>query len=123
MNKSEEIINKEEELRLAMLNSDVPKLDELIDDNLIFTLPMGNVATKEMDLAAHRSGIQKLTALNCIEREVRVFSDFVIVACKMLLEGTYSNQKINGKYAYTRFWTQADGSWKVVGGQVALINS
>ncbi|OUR93530.1 hypothetical protein A9Q84_18845 [Halobacteriovorax marinus] len=123
MNKSEEVINKEEELRLAMLNSDLSKLDELIDDNLIFTLPMGDVATKKMDLAAHRSGIQNLTELSCIKREVRVFSDFVIVACKMLLEGTYSNQKIDGEYAYTRIWSQVDGGWKVVGGQVAKISS
>ncbi len=55
-----EIIKLEEELRNAMLTSDVKKLDELIDDALIFSTPDGKIATKQMDLEAYQSKAQKI---------------------------------------------------------------
>jgi len=118
-----EIQQKEEELRKAMLNSDLSKLDELISDDLIFTLPTGDVASKEMDIAAHKSGIQKLTELQCLKSEIRVFENVVIVASKMQLKGTYGDHKIDGDYSYTRVWSQEREEWKVIGGQVAPIQS
>ena len=47
------IIELEERLRLAMLNSDVATLDELISPNLLFTNHLGVLVSKEDDLSAH----------------------------------------------------------------------
>ena len=62
----------EEELRQAMLSSNIAKLDQLISDALIFTLPDGEILTKSMDLDAYRSGLQKLTSLKCSFSSLKV---------------------------------------------------
>lgn len=53
----------EEKLRQAMLTSDVSILDELIADDLVFTMHTGQVVDKQYDLEAHQSGIFKFTKL------------------------------------------------------------
>ncbi len=47
-----EIIEIEERLRKAMLNSDVAELDTLIAPELIFTSYLGQLVSKQQDLAA-----------------------------------------------------------------------
>ena len=120
---NEIIENLEEKLRQAMLASDVVMLEQLIADDLIFTVPTGDVLTKEMDLEAHRSGVQKISHLELLKRTIRYHKHFAIVAAKMKLEGRYNDVSIDGSYSYTRVWAQVGDSWKVVGGQASLIQS
>lgn len=51
-----------------MLISDVLALNELIADDLVFTLPTGLVIDKQVDLEAHRSGIQKYHQIEIDDR-------------------------------------------------------
>lgn len=51
-----EIIALEAQLRGAQLAGDVQQLNQLIDDDLLFTGPDGQLGTKAQDLAAHGSG-------------------------------------------------------------------
>ena len=51
-----EIVALEAALRAAQLAADVGALDSLIDDELLFAGPDGQLATKAQDLEAHRSG-------------------------------------------------------------------
>lgn len=46
----DKIIEFEERLRLAMLNSDVAELDELISSDLLFTNHIGVLISKEDDI-------------------------------------------------------------------------
>ena len=116
-----EIIKLEEKLRHAMLNSDVKKLDELIDDSLIFTSPNGNIITKSMDLQVHRLKEQKITKLSPSEQVIQVHDNCVIVSVKMELVGTYNDISISGDYRYLRVWMQKSVGWKVVAGSVINI--
>ena len=59
-----EIEIADQKLRSAMLASDVQTLDQLIDDDLLFIGLDGSVLTKEDDLGFHRSGEQRITALD-----------------------------------------------------------
>lgn len=114
----EQILKLEEDLRQAMLLSDVQKLDELIDDNLTFISPFGCVVTKQMDLDAHRSKAQILTNLEPSEQTIDVRDNFVVVTVKMQLTGTYNQMDISGKYRYLRIWQKVDGKWKIIAGSV-----
>lgn len=116
-----EIQKKEEELRLAMVASDVQKLDELIDDNLTFISPFGCVVSKQMDLDAHESKAQILTKLEPFEQKIDLRDNFVVVTVKMILEGTYSNMDISGKYRYLRIWQKVESKWKIVAGSVSKV--
>lgn len=120
--KTETIIKKEEELRLAMITSDVEKLNELIDDSLVFTGPDGNIATKALDLQAHRSKMQKISELTPSEQTVKLHDNFAVVTVKMQLVGTYGDFDISGIYRYLRVWTKIQGDLKVVAGSVTKIS-
>ncbi len=50
-------------LRAAMLANDVEALEALLDDDLVFTVPTGQVISKEDDLAAHRENLLRLDTL------------------------------------------------------------
>lgn len=118
-----EIIKLEEELRLAMIASDVEKLNELISDSLVFVSPNGYVASKKDDLDAHRSGIQKITSLVPSEMIIQSYGDFFVVNVKMDLDGTFANQSITGAYRYTRIWTKVSDKFQIVAGSVVKIQN
>jgi hypothetical protein len=64
-----QILDAEDRLRTAMLNSDLAALDELLAPELIFTNHLGHLLGKEDDLAAYRSGILKghgVIAFGCL---------------------------------------------------------
>lgn len=117
----EAIAQLEEQLRQAMLSSDFAALDDLIADDLVFTLPNGALASKQMDLDAHRSGIQKLTGVDFRERQVQIYDRVAIVTVKTDLAGTYEGADITGTYRYTRVWAQPQGRWQIVAGHVSRV--
>lgn len=112
----------EEELRLAMLNSDVEKLNELIDDSLLFSCPDGSLATKQMDLDVHKSRLQKMTELMPSEQEIQVHDNFAVVTVKMKMTGTFGETDISGQYRYLRIWSKSNNKWKVCAGSVVQIS-
>src|SRR3546814_14068982 len=59
-----EIERCEEQLREALLNSDVGLLDSLLGDDLIFTNQDGMRLTKADDIAAHQSGLLAIETLS-----------------------------------------------------------
>lgn len=111
----------EEELRIAMLASNVKKLDELIADSLIFTAPNGMVIDKKFDLDCHRSGLQKISKLEPSNQVIQLYDNFAIVIVHMDLIGIFNNQDCSGKFAYTRVWANLGGNWKVVAGHVSQL--
>jgi len=54
-----EIEPYEAALRAAILANDVDALDALLDDDLIFTIPSGQVISKHDDLSAHRDTLAR----------------------------------------------------------------
>ena len=61
------IIVIEDQLKTAMIDSDVLVLDQLISDDLIFTRHLGQIMSKQDDLEAHRSGSVSYTHLRAHE--------------------------------------------------------
>lgn len=115
------IIDLEEKLRLAMISSDVEMLDKLISDELIFIGPDGSVATKQMDLELHRSGLQKITKLSPSEQKILTFDNCAAVSVKMQIEGTYAGSNISGSYQYIRTWFHHNDCWQIISGAVVKI--
>jgi ketosteroid isomerase-like protein len=111
----------EEKLRQAMLDSNVEMLDELIADDLVFTTPNGLIANKQMDLEAHRSGMQKFTKLEVFDRQIHDYNTFVVVTLKAELTGTTNEQSFAGTFCYTSIWQQRQDRWQVVAGHVSQI--
>ena len=113
----------EERLRLAMLHSDIPELDALIDDDLLFVGPEGVVYTKADDLALHRSGAQKVSQLDWHEIQMRSYGSTYITVVIAQLSGTFKGASFSGLFRYVRTWVQRAQGWRVVAGSVSATSA
>lgn len=112
----------EERLRQAMLSSDVQALDELIADDLVFTMHTGLMVTKQDDLEGHRSGSEKLTKVDTDELKISHYGDCAVVTVKAELAGTFNGQAFSGTYRYTRVWVKRQDRWQIVAGHVSQVS-
>jgi len=120
-----EIVALEARLREAQLAADVPALDALIAEDLLFAGPDGRLATKRQDLAAHASGMIRFRAHVPEELRVRrVGSNVAVASLCARLEVEVSGAVSRGTYRYTRVWARESNTpWRVVGGHVSPVSS
>lgn len=116
------VVELEERLRQAMLHSEVSVLDELIAPELIFTNHLGQLITKQDDLATHQSGALQLKTLTPSEQHIQINHGFAIVSVLMHLLGTYESTPIDFSIRYTHIWaTASGGSMQIVAGHASAI--
>src|SRR4051794_27816605 len=98
--------------------SDVAALDELIDAELVFTLPDGTIVGKEADLEAHRTGATRFERIAEIERRTAEHagrgSTETIAEAVILNAGRRTEVTLR----YERSWHIIDGRWQVIRGSV-----
>lgn len=111
----------EDKLQQAMLNSDVQVLDELIADDLVFTMHTGQVVNKQYDLEAHRSGLFKFTKVDLSDRQVHHYGDCVVVTVQADLAGTFNQQAFSETYRFTRVWVERQNRWQIVAGHASQV--
>jgi ketosteroid isomerase-like protein len=119
---TEQIIAVEEKLRLAMLDSDVEVLDELLAPELIFTDHLGQLVDKQADIDGHKSGVLKLESLEPFDRQIIVKNNVAIVSVRMQLSGSYNGMPANGNFRFTRVWAQSSvGAWQIIAAHSGVI--
>jgi ketosteroid isomerase-like protein len=117
-----QIVEVEDQLRTAMLNSDVAALNELLAPDLIFTNHLGQLLGKSDDLAAYRSGVLKIARLEPSEQHVRVLGEVAVVSVRMQVSGTYEGAPANGDFRFTRVWARSQQEiWQIVAAHSVLI--
>ena len=118
------ILAAEEQLRLAMLSSDVDALNELLAPDLIFTNHLGQVLNKQDDLNAHQSGTLEIKELTPSEQQIRLSGEMAIVSVRMNLLGSYAGVVSNGDLRFTRVWAcSPKGAWQVVAAHTSVVAS
>ncbi|OCQ93276.1 hypothetical protein AMR42_08955 [Limnothrix sp. PR1529] len=118
-----EICECEARLRAAMSTSNLSELDALIADNLLFSGPTGELATKAMDLELHRTGGTQFHELVSKALEIRVLSENVALAsAHIFLSGSYLGNAFAGDFRYMRVWRRGETGWQVAGGSVTPYN-
>jgi ketosteroid isomerase-like protein len=116
----ERIIELEERLRQAMLQSDIVELDALIAPELLFTNHLGQVISKDADLDAHRSGRFKFTELTPSDRQIRLNDGFAIVSVLMHILGSYEGNPVELNIRFTRVWAiSTHGSLQIIAGHTS----
>ncbi|MEM8890177.1 MAG: nuclear transport factor 2 family protein [Bacteroidota bacterium] len=119
----EEILQKEEELRAAMLQADIPQLEKLIHEKLIFHIPTGELISKEMDLENYRSGKMQLQRLECKGQRLEIHEDTAIVSVEVDMSGSFEGNAFAGKFRFLRVWKKASGNWQVIAGGSSPLSS
>ena len=118
-----EIVALEARIRAAQLDADVAALDGLIADELLFTGPDGQLATKAQDLQAHQSGAVRFRSHEPEELRVRrIGANVAVAALRARLVVEVAGMVVEGTYRYTRVWAREDGqAWRVVAGHVSEV--
>ena len=112
----------EEQLRLAMLASDVELLDALISPSLIFTTHFGTVISKQDDLEIHRSGALKFQTIEPSERKMLILDGLAYVSVRVRLSGAFGGSPFQDDVRFSRVWRLSkNNSWQVVAGQVTVV--
>ncbi|MBR8071423.1 nuclear transport factor 2 family protein [Burkholderia cenocepacia] len=108
-------------LRAAMLANDVEALDALLDDDLVFTVPTGQVISKEDDLVAHRAKLLRLDTLDVIEMRASAVDEMILTTTRAALAGRFDGAAFTGTFAYTRLWRRSGAHWRVVAGHASQV--
>ncbi|MDN7431023.1 DUF4440 domain-containing protein [Burkholderia sp. AU16741] len=108
-------------LRAAMLANDVEALDALLDDDLVFTIPTGQIVSKEDDLAAHRAKLLRLDALDVHEMRASAIDEMILTTTQATLAGHFDGTAFTGTFAYTRLWRRSGAHWRVVAGHASQV--
>ena len=119
-----QIAELEERLRQAMLTSDVVELDALIASELLFTNHLGQLISKQQDLAMHRSGRLKLTELKPSGQRIQLKEGFSVVSVQMHLLGSDRGTAVDEHIRYTRVWSiSSAGSLQIVAGHASVVTT
>lgn len=117
-----QILAAEAQLRLAMLNSDVKVLNELLAPELVFTNHLGQVLGKQDDLAAHQSGKFKIESLTSSDRRIQVIGNVAIATVKVHLIGSYEGTSFDDNLRFTRVWhLSSSKTWQIVAAHSSVV--
>ncbi|AOR72768.1 DUF4440 domain-containing protein [Burkholderia stabilis] len=108
-------------LRAAMLTNDVEALDALLDDDLLFTIPSGQIISKDDDLATHRAKLLRLDKLDFHETRASAIDGMILTTTKATLAGRFDGVAFDGTFAYTRLWRRSGAGWRIVAGHASQI--
>ncbi len=112
---NETIVSLEQKLEAAMLSSDVMMLDNLLDDELVFTNHIGQQTTKQMDIEAHRSGFVKIESIKQSNQTVNLFENVAIVTVLSEICGSFGEIRSTVKIHFTRVWHKKhDDEYKLI---------
>ncbi len=110
-----QIIEAEELLCKAMLESDTVTLDKLLSSNLIFTNHLGQVLGKKDDLDAHKSGLLHISNISIDDQQIKLQMDTAVVFAKVTICGNYDGNPADGTFRFTRVWQNTEGNhWEVI---------
>jgi hypothetical protein len=115
------VIDLEQKLIEGIRSSNIQFLDNILHDNLLFIAPNGNVITKKMDLASHRSGAMKVEKIISNVEAINIIDDCAVVIVVYDTKGTMLGNPIQGKFRYIRIWKQFNDGLKVIGGSCCKI--
>ncbi|GEM76163.1 nuclear transport factor 2 family protein [Vibrio sagamiensis] len=116
-----EIIEAEEKLKTAMLNSDVIAFKDLLSDDLIFINHLGHRTSKQEDIALHSSGLLVIKSIRYHDFQVVPQKNVVLVYVNAEIKGSYDGALANGKFAFSRVWTRREGNWQVISAHSTVI--
>lgn len=118
-----DIQDAEERLRQAMLSSDIPALELLLDPDLLFVNHMGWTVTRQDDLDAHRSGLLKIHALELSEQCILPRGGCAVVSVLARISGSYNGVPANGTFRFMRTWASDPdaGAWRVIAASSVMV--
>lgn len=101
----------------AMLSNDVDALDEMFDDELVYTHSSGTVDTKSSYLDAMRSGRFVYRSVQRSDEEVHDHGEAVVVIGHVRMDVLIGKEQRDVDSRFTLTWVRKDGQWRFVAWQ------
>jgi ketosteroid isomerase-like protein len=110
----EQIIDLEEQWRLATINGDAAAMDKLLSDDYVGISWTGQVNTKQMQLDRTRKRMISIKRMELSDIKVKVVGPVAIVTSRAEVEGTNDGAVIDGAFRYTRVYQRLPGGrWQI----------
>lgn len=117
-----QILEAEERLRLAMLHSDINALHELLAPELIYTNHLGQVFSKQEDLAIHQSGELAIQELNPSEQRIQIIGEVALVTVRVHSTASYRGTELDGDFRFTRVWSRSSAhTWQIIAAHCSAV--
>lgn len=110
----EEIMQIEEELRLATLSGDAEVFERIFAPTFINTVPTGQVLDKTADIAGVRSGALEFRSSENSGMRVDVYGTTAVATFGSTDEYSFQGQDVSGQYRWTDVFVLMDGRWQLV---------
>ena len=111
----------EEQLRLAMTSNDVAELKKLVHDELQFSIPTGDIISKDFDIEGYKKSEKNFESIIFNSQIIKELGDGVVTITSATIRGNYLDMDISGNYSYLRVWVRSGASWQVIAGQVSVL--
>lgn len=119
-----DIVELEDQLRTAMIQSNILVLEKLLADGLVFTNHLGQVFTKVDDIDAHSSGVLSISSITPTEERIQLMPGVAIVTVKTQINGTYKGSTSEADFRFTRVWVPSTlNVWQVLVAHSSIVCS
>ncbi|MBE0368123.1 nuclear transport factor 2 family protein [Pseudoalteromonas aurantia] len=111
------VIDAEQQLRSAMVCSNIETLHDLLADELIFINHLGHRVSKQEDIALHQSGLLSITSIALSGMQVHAYGDCGLVHVNADITANYQGAESNGCFAFSRVWLKKGQKVQVISAQ------
>ena len=117
MSSEKEILGLEDRRFVAMIARDLPALEKLTHDQLLYTHSSGLTDTKASWLESIKAGKAKYKSVDCSDRKVRLLGEVALVNGKAAIEVDVNGQPKSLRLAFLNAWARTPKGWKFVAWQ------
>lgn len=125
-NSTDDLEAAELALQRALLHGDVDALDQLLDDELVSTLPGDRGREgKAAVLEAHRSGILRVVRCDVEQQRVRVLTDLGLTFVTAGVAGSRGGVSFEARLRFTRNWrlSEAQFGWQLIAAHTSVVRT
>ncbi len=117
----EAVLKLEQQWEDALLKSDVPALEKIYDDSLIYTHSNGSVDNKASYVGKIKSGATKYQSMKRDDIKVSVYGNAAVVTCHWDVHVLAGENKIDTNARYLHAYVKQKDGWKMVAHQATRI--
>ena len=115
------VLKLEQEWEDALLKSDVPALEKIYDDSLIYTHSNGSIDNKATYVGKIKSGATKYQSMKRDDIKVSVYGNSAVVTCHWDVHTIANGSKIDTDARYLHVYVKQKDGWKMVAHQSTRI--
>ena len=101
----------------AMCQRDVPALNDLLADDLVYTHSSARVDTKQSLLGGMESGTTVYTSIEPSEVQAQAYGDAVVLTCVARIGVTANGRPLDFGVRFTDVYVNTGGQWQMVAWQ------